>query len=104
MEESVVQERAGEDQKIEGRGVGLRQAMPESARLVDQLRELFGRQWVDDALRRGIALQREHARIASLRGAAAANAWLRVQRVTGPSLRLLEAGRQVGELPERARP
>lgn len=100
----MAQEKGVETEKNEGRGGGLRQAMPESARLVDQLRELFGRQWVDDALRRGMSLQREHARIAQLKGAAAAQAWLRVQRVPGPSLRLLEAGQQVGELPEGCRP
>jgi hypothetical protein len=73
--------------------------MPEAARLVDELRAALGRQVVDDALRLGLRLQREHARLQLERGHAAADAWLRGQRPATPTLALLERGRQVGVLP-----
>lgn len=84
-----------------GRGGGMRQAMPEAARLVDELRRNLGREWVDGALRQGIRLQRQHADRRVRHGQAQADAWLAAQRPSGASLRLLEAGLQVGELPTR---
>lgn len=77
----------------------MRAAMPQAAFLVDQLRQALGRQWVDDALREGIRLQREHARLEQLQGAPAADAWLCRQRPGKPSMRITEACVQVGELP-----
>lgn len=87
------------EEKFEGRGGGMRAAMPHAASLVDELRQALGRQWVDDALREGLRLQREHSRLKQLQGAAAADAWLRRQRPGKPSMRISEAGVQVGELP-----
>jgi hypothetical protein len=85
----------------EKKGKGLRSEMPGSAALVDELRALFGADWVDAALRQGMSLQREHARLGAERGQAAADAWLRQQRPTGPALQLVEGDRQVGLLPAR---
>lgn len=98
----MVQGQREEEQGAEKKkGGGLRDAMPEAARLVDELRAALGRQFVDDALRQGLRLQREHARLQLERGHAAADAWLGAQRPATASLRLVEAGRQVGELPAR---
>lgn len=98
----MVQGQKEEEQGAEKKkGGGLREAMPEAARLVDELRATLGRQFVDDALRQGLALQREHARRQLEHGRARADAWLRAQRPTTATLRLAEAGRQVGELPVR---
>ncbi len=79
----------------------MREAMPEAARLVDELRRLFGREWIDAALRQGIALQRHVERLEVQHGAAAAQAWLGRQQPAGATLRLREGPLQVGELPLR---
>ncbi len=97
----AAQEKAGGGLQKNEVGGGMREQMPESARLVDQLREQMGREWVDAALREGIRLQRQHADRRARHGQARADAWLAAQRPAGASLRLLEAGLQVGELPTR---
>lgn len=80
----------------------MREAMPGAASLVDELRSAFGRDWVDAALRQGIALQRRAEQIQAQQGVAAAQAWLARQRPSGASLRLREGELQVGELPVRS--
>lgn len=94
----MLEKKLTEEEKFEGRGGGMRAAMPHAAALVDELRAAFGRQWVDDALREGLRLQREHNRLQQQQGSAAADAWLSRQRPGRPSLRIVEAGIQVGEL------
>lgn len=79
----------------------MREAMPQAARLVDELRLALGRDWVDAALRQGIALQRGFEQLQAKQGRAAAQAWLARQHPAGASLRLREGGLQVGELPLR---
>lgn len=79
----------------------MREAMPEAAKLVDELRLAFGREWVDAALRQGIALQRRAEQLQAQQGRASAQAWLARQRPAGAALRLREGDLQVGELPLR---
>jgi hypothetical protein len=77
---------------------GLRQEMPAAAALVDELREMFGQEWVDAALREGLRLQREHGRRAAEQGQEAADRWLDTQPSTAPALRVSEADKAVGTL------
>lgn len=72
--------------------VGLREAMPGAAALVDELRGLFGSAWVDAALREGLRLQREHARRVAQQGPGPADAWLQAQRSAQPALRVCDLG------------
>lgn len=68
----------------------LRQSMPVTAEIVDELRLQFGRVLIDDALRNGIALEREHQRRRELNGDAAAKAWLDAQNPEGAFFRAVE--------------
>ena len=78
---------------------GLRQAMPGAAALVDEMRQLFGQAWVDAALREGLRLQREHARLVAQTSQGAADAWLLSQRSGKPALAVVEGGAWIGALP-----
>lgn len=76
--------------------------MPGAAALVDELRGMFGQDWVDAALREGLRLQREHAQRVATAGQGAADAWLATQRSAKPALAVSEGGQCVGTLPGNA--
>jgi hypothetical protein len=80
----------------------LRDQMPGAAALIDELRSLFGREWVDAALREGLRVQQEHARRVREHGQAAADLWLDGHRCSAPALTVSEAGQVVGLLGGRA--
>lgn len=80
---------------------GLRQVMPDAAELMDQIRQVFGQEWADQALREGMRLQREHARRIAEHGRVKADIWLDAQRASAPTLMLREGDRQVGAMPGR---
>lgn len=83
---------------------GLRAEMPAAAELMDEIRSLFGQAWADAALREGLRLQREHARLAGTHGPAHADRWLRLQRPPAAALSLREGGAVVGRLAGRVAP
>lgn len=83
------------------KGKALRQALPAAAALMDEVRALWGAEWADAALREGLRLQREHARLQAERGQAAADAWLGLQHPKAPTLALHEAGHMIGCMPGR---
>lgn len=53
-----------------------REAMPATAALVDELRQVFGQEFVDGAIAAGQRARRDHARMVLTVGQAAADAWL----------------------------
>lgn len=73
--------------------------MPAASALVDEMRQLFGQAWVDAALREGLRLQREHARLVAQTSQASADAWLLSQRSSKPALAVVEGGACIGALP-----
>lgn len=75
--------------------------MPGAAEVVDVFRALLGAERVDQAIRSGVALQREHARRHAEEGPERADAWLASQRPSGPVFQVTEGGRQVGAIPTR---
>jgi hypothetical protein len=77
----------------------LREKMPGAAALVDEMRAMFGQAWVDAALREGLRLQREHARLVAQASQGAADAWLASQRSSKPALAVVEGGAWIGALP-----
>jgi hypothetical protein len=77
----------------------MRQHMPVTAGIVDDLRQAFGAAVVDGAIAAGVKLQREHARIVATQGQAVADAWLARQRTPGGAFRAAEGGRVVGAMP-----
>lgn len=79
----------------------MRQALPDAAALMDELRQMFGAAWADAALREGLRLQREHARLLAEQGARTAQAWLQSQG-RAPALSLRQDEHVVGLLPRRA--
>lgn len=83
------------------KGKPLRQALPAAAALMDEVRAVWGAEWADAALREGLRLQREHARMLAERGQAAADAWLQMQQPKVPTLVLHEAGQTIGAMPGR---
>lgn len=72
--------------------------MPAAAALMDEIRTLFGQAWADAALREGLRLQREHARVVAAQGQAKADRWLSQQRSAVPALSLREGAVVVGRL------
>lgn len=66
----------------------MREALPEAAALVDELRQMFGREWIDAALRRGMAMQR-------------AQAQGREETAHGAVLRVEQGQTAIGALPRR---
>ena len=96
-------QKKGEAMSEDTRKAGsMRQAMPEAAALMDEVRVMFGKAWADQALREGMRLQREHARRIAEHGARQADAWLDRQRTVGPVLTLRQDGNDVGLMPGRA--
>lgn len=77
----------------------MRNTMPLTAGIVDDLRQWLGADRVDAAIAAGVKLQREHALIERTQGRAVADKWLRLQRVPAGCFSATEAGRTVGVMP-----
>lgn len=74
----------------------LREAMPATAALVDELRQALGREKVDAAIASGMRARREHDRLAKEYGPAHAARWLRRQTFPAGAFFAREAGLEVG--------
>jgi len=81
--------------------MSLRDQMPESAAIVDDLRAMLGRELVDAAIVAGRQLQRQHAALAAEQGPAVADRWLARQAPSGPVFACTEGGLAVGLMPGR---
>jgi len=89
-----------EKRNPEGRA-SLRDAMPLTAAIVDELRQQFGAAVVDRCIARGQRLRRERARIQAARGDGEADRWLRLEMGNGTWFGAAEGGRAVGVMGER---
>lgn len=74
----------------------LREAMPLTAALVDELRAVWGHERINRLIARGQYLRREHARILAVLGQAEADRWLAWEQRKGGWFGAQEGGRQVG--------
>lgn len=74
----------------------LRQAMPLTAGVVDELRQAFGDELVNRCIARGQSLRRDHARILATQGQAEAARWLAREQAKGGWFGAAEGGRVVG--------
>lgn len=70
--------------------------MPETAKLVDELRAAFGPAVVDAAIASGQALRRKHAQMVAGVGQAQADAWLARQHPAAGCFWAEEGGHTVG--------
>lgn len=75
---------------------GLREAMPATAEIVDDLRRELGAEIVDRALAAGVKAQKRYAAWLAGHGEDAAQRWLEAQRFEGGSFWASEGGRTVG--------
>lgn len=73
-----------------------RELMPETAALVDELRQMLGREFVDAAIAAGQRARREYLVLQQQRGTEYADAWLRRQQFPAGAFFAEEAGHQVG--------
>lgn len=87
-----------EKRNPEGRA-SMRDAMPMTAAMVDDLRQAFGPAVVDRCIARGQHLRREHTRIQAVLGDAEAGRWLRLEQGKGVWFGAVEDGRSVGVMP-----
>lgn len=85
---------------IEKKARGL---MPETARLVDELRQQFGAELIDQAIAEGQRLRREYRARIERNGQAEADAWLDRQKTPGGCFCASERGYSVGAMPRGAR-
>lgn len=76
--------------------MGLREQMPDTAALVDELRQLLGRERVDAAIKAGQQAQRTYDAIRDQQGQRAADAWLRRQRFSAGLFWASEGGQEFG--------
>lgn len=76
----------------------MREAMPLTAALVDELRQVWGADRVNALIKRGQSLRRDHARIVATLGQAEADRWLAREQGKGAWFGAVESGRQVGVL------
>lgn len=74
----------------------MREVMPQTAQIVDELRAAVGRELVDVAIRAGQQARRQAEQIASTDGQAEADAWLARQTFPTGCFWAEEAGRTVG--------
>lgn len=74
----------------------MRDAMPQTAAWVDELRAAFGAEAVDAAIRAGVQAQREAHRIAQTQGPEAAQRWLAAQPFPAGHFHAEERGHVVG--------
>lgn len=79
-------------------GGAMREAMPLTAALVDELRQAFGSGRIVALIARSQHLRREHARIVVVLGQAEADRWLAREQEKGGWFGAVEGGRQVGVL------
>jgi hypothetical protein len=79
----------------------MRDAMPLTAALVDELRQAWGADRINALIKRGQHLRREHARILAVMGQAEADRWLVREQGKGAWFGAVEGGRQVGCLTVR---
>lgn len=82
----------------------MREAMPLTAELVDELRQVFGAGRIVALIAHSQHLRREHARIVATQGQAVADRWLAGQQDKGGWFGAVEGGRQVGVLTVGGRP
>ena len=75
---------------------GLRQQMPDTAELVDELRAALGAELVDKAIAAGQQARREFRRLEAEKGLAHAKAWLARQKWPQGRFWAAEAGSEVG--------
>jgi hypothetical protein len=76
--------------------VGMRQEMPETAAMVDELRAVLGTEKVDAAIKAGQRARREHAALVARAGQRQADAWLTRQKFPAGLFWASEGGHQVG--------
>lgn len=74
----------------------MREAMPLTAALVDELRRVWGADAINRLISRGQFLRWEHARILAVLGQAEADRWLSREQRKGGWFGAAEGGRQVG--------
>ena len=75
---------------------GLREQMPTTAALVDELRQVLGTERVNAAIKAGQQAQRTYAAIQAEKGQPAADAWLARQRFPAGVFWASESGHQFG--------
>lgn len=80
----------------EKKAAGLREAMPDTAEIVDDLRRELGAAIVDRAIAAGVKAQKRYAAWLAGHGEEAAQRWLGAQRFPGGSFYANEGGRTVG--------
>lgn len=88
-------------ERAEKPGGAMRDAMPLTAALVDELRQAWGADCINALIKRGQYLRREHARILAVLGQAEADRWLAREQGKGAWFGAVEDGRQVGVLDVR---
>lgn len=76
----------------------MREAMPLTAALFDELGQVFGAGRMVALVARSQHLRREHARIVATQGQAVADRWLAREQDKGGWFGAVESGRQVGVL------
>ena len=76
--------------------MGMRQEMPATAALVDELRAVLGAEKVDAAIRAGQRAKREHAALVASHGQPQADAWLGRQKFPAGLFWAIEGGNEVG--------
>lgn len=81
----------------------VRERMPNAAELAAALRKDWGDDFINEAIRNGLMLQREYLRLQADEGQARADAWLRRQDPQGPVASFTEGDMVVGLLPGRQR-
>lgn len=74
----------------------MRDAMPLTAAVVDDLRAVWGDALVNRCIARGQSLRRDHSRIVATQGQAEADRWLAREQAKGVWFGAVEGGRQVG--------
>lgn len=79
----------------------VKQRMPSSAELAAALRKDFGDEFMNEAIRNGLRLQREYLRMEAEQGTDRADDWLLRQNPSGPVASFKEGDLVLGMLPGR---
>ena len=74
-----------------------RQTMPQTAAIVDELRQVFGREAIDAAIAAGQRLRREYRAIQQQHGTGRADLWLRRQAMPMGAFHAVEGDLEVGQ-------
>ena len=80
----------------ESKKEGMREAMPQTAAWVDELRQALGAERVDAAIKAGQQARRQYGALQQSQGEAAAAAWLKRQRFHAGCFFASENGHTVG--------